>query len=103
MNLLDNAIKFSPEGSTVWVTVSSRGGEAILALTDQGPGIPPEHQEKVFDRFYRVDKARARSAGGYGLGLSIARQAVQFLGGRIDLDSVPGRGTTFRIVLPLRA
>jgi two-component system sensor histidine kinase SenX3 len=66
---------------------------------DQGPGIAPEHQEKIFERFYRVDKARSRASGGAGLGLSIARWAVERQGAHIELESEPGRGSLFRIVM----
>ena len=71
-----------------------------LTVRDSGVGIPPEHQERVFERFYRVDKSHSKASGGTGLGLSIVKHAVQSLGGRIDLDSVPGRGTTISVTLP---
>ena len=71
-----------------------------LTVRDSGIGIPPEHQERVFERFYRVDKSHSRESGGTGLGLSIVKHAVQSLGGIIDLDSIPGCGTTVSITLP---
>ena len=71
-----------------------------LTVRDSGVGIPPEHQERVFERFYRVDKSHSKASGGTGLGLSIVKHAVQSLGGRIDLDSVPGHGTTISVTLP---
>jgi heavy metal sensor kinase len=97
-NLVDNAIKYGPEGSRVTVAVSGRGDEATVAVTDQGQGIPAEHRERIFDRFYRVDPSRPR--GGAGLGLAIAKAAVEAHGGRVDVHSADGRGSTFRIVLP---
>ena len=100
MNLIDNAIKYSPVGGTVSVRVERSGDRCVLDVVDTGPGIPPEHRDKVFDRFYRVDKARSRDAGGSGLGLSIARWAVEAHGGGIELLSEIGKGCTFRITLP---
>ncbi len=102
MNLLDNAIKHSPPGSHVLVRVQSGGDkQASLEVIDQGPGIPSEHQPYVFDRFYRVDKARTREWGGAGLGLSITRWAVEVHGGDITLKSEEGQGSTFRVSLPV--
>ncbi|MBK8915092.1 MAG: heavy metal sensor histidine kinase [Phycisphaerales bacterium] len=101
INLLDNAIKYSPPGGSIDVSVSRDGTGCVqLSVSDAGPGIPPDQQALVFDRFYRVDKARSREAGGVGLGLSIARWAVEANGGRIELESQVGRGSRFRIVLP---
>jgi signal transduction histidine kinase len=74
----------------------------MVEVKDSGPGIPPEDAGKVFERFYRVDKARTRSEGGAGLGLSIARWAVQAHGGNIGLDSPPGGGCTFKVSLPAK-
>ena len=102
VNLLDNAIKYSPPGSRIVVRVQSEGnGQVFLEVVDQGTGIPTEHQPYVFDRFYRVDKARAREWGGTGLGLSITRWAVEAHGGTITLTSHKGHGSTFRVSLPL--
>src|SRR5438132_8404968 len=102
VNLLDNAIKYSPSGSHILVRVQSAGDkEAFLDVIDQGPGIPSEHQPHVFDRFYRVDKARTREWGGAGLGLSITRWAVEAHGGDISLKSEEGQGSTFRVSLPI--
>lgn len=100
LNLLDNAIKYSPENSPV--EVSLRYGEndsAILEVIDRGPGIPPQHREKIFQRFYRVDKGRSRDMGGSGLGLAIVRWAVEAQGGVIQLESKEGAGSSFRIIL----
>src|SRR5437660_6303418 len=102
VNLLDNAIKYSPTESRILVRVQSGGDKQVfLDVIDQGPGIPLEHQPYVFDRFYRVDKARTREWGGTGLGLSITRWAVEAHGGGITLKSKDGHGSTFRISLPL--
>ncbi|HKB16336.1 MAG TPA: ATP-binding protein, partial [Planctomycetota bacterium] len=103
INLVDNAIKYSPPGARIRVRVE-RGAEGpAVVVIDEGPGIPPEHHDRVFDRFYRVDTARSRELGGSGLGLSIARWAVEAHGGRIELESEEGRGSAFRIVLPARS
>ena len=100
-NLLANAIAHGPRGEPVRVVASRRGADAVLAFVDAGVGIAPEHHAKIFERFYRTDPARARATGGAGLGLSIARWAVQAHAGRIELTSAPGHGSTFSIVLPL--
>ena len=100
MNLIDNAIKYSPVGGTVRVRVDRKGDRCLLDVIDTGPGIPPEHHDKVFDRFYRLDKARSRDAGGSGLGLSIARWAAEAHDGSIELFSEMDKGSTFRITLP---
>jgi heavy metal sensor kinase len=99
-NLLDNAIKYTPEGGTVRVELGQRGRTALVSVRDTGVGIPPEHLHRVFDRFYRVDKARTRVQGGTGLGLSIAQKVVTDHGGRIELASTPGQGTTCTVILP---
>jgi heavy metal sensor kinase len=100
-NLLDNAIKYTPEGGEVEARVEARDGQARTTIRDTGVGIPPEHLPHVFDRFYRVDKARSREQGGTGLGLSITRSIVNAHGGHVELDSTPGRGTTCTLTLPL--
>jgi signal transduction histidine kinase len=99
LNLLDNAIKHSPEEAAIEVVVGRAGADAILEVVDNGPGIAPEHLPHVFERFYRADQARARSSGGAGLGLAIARWAVEANGGRIEVESAVHRGSVFRIVL----
>jgi heavy metal sensor kinase len=101
LNLLDNALKYTPAGGTVEVRAERRGGSVVATVRDTGEGIPPEHLPRVFDRFYRVDKARSREQGGTGLGLSIARSIVTAHGGSIDLTSRPAQGTTCTITLPL--
>ncbi|OGB14397.1 MAG: hypothetical protein A3E23_12125 [Burkholderiales bacterium RIFCSPHIGHO2_12_FULL_65_48] len=103
VNILDNAIKYTPSGGQVTLRVARTGSEVTLEIADSGPGIPPEHHGKVFDRFYRVDAARNRAEGGFGLGLAIARQAVEIHGGRIEIAGSPDKGSVFRIVLPLLA
>ena len=102
VNLLDNAIKYAPSASRILVRVQLGANKQVfLDVVDQGPGIRSEHQPHVFDRFYRVDKARTREWGGTGLGLSITRWAIEAHGGGITLKSEEGRGSTFRISLPL--
>ena len=96
-NLLDNAIKYTPPGGRVEVIVEAG---PVVAVRDTGIGIPPEHLPHVFERFYRVDKARSRGEGGTGLGLSIARSIVVAHGGRIDISSVEGQGTKCTVRLP---
>jgi two-component system, OmpR family, heavy metal sensor histidine kinase CusS len=101
LNLLDNALKYTPPGGAVATRLRRQGDEAVVEVSDTGVGIAPEHQPRVFDRFYRVDKARSRAEGGTGLGLSIARGIVLAYGGTIGLASEPGRGTTVTVALPL--
>lgn len=102
VNLIDNAVKYSPPGGSIWVRAETASpNEAVVEVKDSGPGIAPEHRSKIFERFYRVDRARSREAGGAGLGLSIVRWAVEANGGKIELDSEEGQGSTFRIRLPL--
>ncbi|MDD5285514.1 MAG: ATP-binding protein [Desulfuromonadaceae bacterium] len=101
INLLDNAIKYTPLNGEIRVVVGTTPeGEALLEVIDNGPGIPPEHHDKIFDRFYRVDKGRSREVGGTGLGLSIARWAVEVNNGRLEFESKVGCGSGFRILLP---
>jgi heavy metal sensor kinase len=99
-NLLDNAIKYTPPGGTVAIRCGRRGRDAVVTVHDTGRGIPPEHLPRVFDRFYRVDRARSREEGGTGLGLSIAQSIVASHGGQIELASTPGQGTTCTVTLP---
>jgi signal transduction histidine kinase len=100
--LVDNATKYTPPGGVVSLSLSRQGGWAHLSVADTGVGIPPEDVPHIFDRFYRVDKARGRAQGGSGLGLSIAKWIAQAHGGGIDVTSEMGEGTTFTIKLPLR-
>ena len=101
INLIDNAVKYSPGGSTVRVTLESDDDDLVIAVRDEGPGIPREHVVRLFERFYRVDKARSRDLGGTGLGLAIVKHIAQAHGGRVTVDSAVGAGSTFRIYLPL--
>ncbi len=102
VNLLDNAVKYSPDGTTVRVTAVPDDDEVVIAVSDEGQGVSREHLPRLFERFYRVDKARSRDLGGTGLGLSIVKHVTQVHGGRVSVDSVVGRGSTFRIHLPRR-
>ena len=105
-NLLDNAIKYSAfradggAGATVWVRARREGGDAVLEVEDRGIGIPEDHQDRIFERFYRVDRARSRLSGGTGLGLAIVRHVALNHGGTVELDSTPGLGSIFRLRLP---
>ena len=101
-NLLSNAIKFTPEGGRVNMRLGVEGPNAVLTVEDTGIGIAPEDQGRIFERFYRVDKARARQLGGTGLGLSIVKHVALAHGGNVSLKSAPGRGSTFRVQIPLR-
>jgi two-component system, OmpR family, phosphate regulon sensor histidine kinase PhoR len=100
VNLLDNAIKYSPAGSPIRVTAEATGGEVVIAVIDQGPGIEAEHLPRIFERFYRTDKARSRNLGGTGLGLAIVKHAAVAQGGRVSVQSTIGAGSTFRVHLP---
>jgi len=96
INIIDNAVKYSPVGGTIHVRVyGEQAGIIRLEVVDSGPGIAPEHADKIFNRFYRVDNSRSRQAGGTGLGLAIAQWAVRVHGGDIQLISAPGSGCTF--------
>lgn len=100
-NLVDNAIKYSPKVGKIRVTVKQEGKTAVLEVMDNGPGIPQKDQAHIFDRFYRVDRARSRDTGGNGLGLSIVHQAVLMHGGSVSVKSEEGKGSTFRVELPM--
>ena len=100
-NLIANAIQYSPESSRVGVGLTRRDATVEIAVTDQGPGIPEDEHERVFERFFRSDPARSRNTGGSGLGLAIAKHAIANHGGSIRIWSKPGSGSTFTIVLPL--
>ena len=100
-NILDNAIKYTQPGGVIRLRLVRSGRNAVLTIADNGPGIPKEDQAHIFDRFYRVDKARSRDTGGTGLGLSIVHQFVLMHGGNITVDSAEGNGTTFTIELPM--
>ena len=102
VNLIDNAVKYSPEGSEVSVSLEQADDEIVIRVADHGPGIPREHLTRLFERFYRVDKARSRDLGGTGLGLSIVKHIAQVHGGRVSVESTLGRGSTFSVYLPRR-
>ena len=102
-NLVDNAIRYNREGGEVRVRAREEGGETVIEVEDTGEGIPAAHLDRIFERFYRVDPHRSREKGGTGLGLAIVKHAASQLGGRVTVESQPGRGSTFRIHLPRRA
>jgi signal transduction histidine kinase len=102
VNLIDNAVKYSPVKGSILVRVANSDETAVIEVQDSGLGIPAEHRSRIFDRFYRVDKARTRAEGGTGLGLSIAQWAVAAHGGTIEVQCDPGSGSIFRIRLPKR-
>ncbi len=101
LNILDNAIKYAPPNSSIVVEIKSDGQQVRISVADQGKGIPQKHREKIFGRFYRVDKARSRALGGSGLGLAIALWAVQVQGGAIEVQDNQPSGAIFTIVLPI--
>jgi two-component system phosphate regulon sensor histidine kinase PhoR len=100
LNLLDNGIKYTPAGGSVTVKLVAGPPEVRIVVSDTGVGIPAEAAPHVFERFYRVERARSREDGGSGLGLAIARWVAEAHGGEIKLTSSPGRGTTFTVSLP---
>lgn len=100
-NLMENAFKYTQEGGQIRVRLIRSGRDAVLTVTDNGPGIPKEDQSHIFDRFYRVDKARSRETGGTGLGLSIVHQMVLMHGGSVSVESEEGHGATFTVELPI--
>jgi two-component system, OmpR family, phosphate regulon sensor histidine kinase PhoR len=103
LNLLDNALKYNRPGGSVILRLSQDGPDVLLEVCDTGIGIPPDSIPRIFERFYRVDKGRAREEGGTGLGLAIVKHVAQAHGGQVDVESHAGRGTTFRVRLPLEA
>ena len=99
-NLCDNGVKYNVEGGSVSVRVGTEDGKAVVSVADTGIGIAPEHRERIFERFYRVDKSHSKASGGTGLGLSIVKHAVQYHHGTVELQSEEGKGTTICILLP---
>ena len=99
-NLMDNAIKYTPENGSVHVCLKQEGDNLLWKVRDNGIGIPEEDQEHIFERFYRVDKARGRETGGTGLGLSIVKQMVKMHDGTIEVHSDPGKGSEFVVTFP---
>jgi two-component system phosphate regulon sensor histidine kinase PhoR len=102
INLIDNAIKYSSGKSKVWVSASNEDEELVLQVRDKGIGIPAEHHERIFERFYRIDRSRSREVGGTGLGLSIVRHIALLHKGKAEVESHAGEGSTFRIRIPFR-
>ncbi|MDL1959254.1 MAG: cell wall metabolism sensor histidine kinase WalK [Deltaproteobacteria bacterium] len=100
VNLIDNAIKYSSEESAIWIDALQRENETLISVRDQGCGIEKKHLPRLFERFYRVDKARSRQLGGTGLGLAIVKHIAQAHGGHVTVESIPGKGSTFSIHLP---
>ena len=100
MNLFENAAKYSPKPARIQITISQQAEYIIIAVADQGIGIPVEDQEQIFERFYTVDKAHSQKMGGSGLGLSIVKTIVEKHGGTISLMSTPGKGSTFTMIFP---
>ena len=99
-NLIDNAVKFNREGGSVRVTYAPDGRNDVIAVTDTGEGISNDHLQRIFERFYRTDRARSREIGGTGLGLAIVKHLARLHGGEISVTSTPGKGSTFFIELP---
>jgi signal transduction histidine kinase len=101
LNLLDNAIRYSPAGTPITLSLDCSGGSITIDVIDRGPGIPASQQEKVFERFYRIDEARSRTTGGSGLGLSIAKSVLRSQNASLLLTSQEGKGCVFHIELPV--
>src|SRR5262249_38132433 len=102
LNLVGNAIKFTDAGE-VRVSAKASNGHFAVSVTDTGPGIPEEHQSRIFEQFHQVDSSDRKKKGGTGLGLAIAKQIIEMHGGRIWVESTVGRGSTFQMELPVRA
>lgn len=101
LNLMSNGVKYTEKGGKVDTTVRLKDNQVVIAVQDNGIGIPTEAQSRVFERFYRVDKGRARKNGGTGLGLAIVKHITQLYGGTVSLESEVGKGSTFTVTLPL--
>ena len=99
MSLVQNAIRYSPPGRPIRLRASDRDASIVVEVADEGPGIAPEHHSRIFERFYRVDKARSRAEGGAGLGLAIVKTVVERMRGAVGVESEPGRGSVFRVRL----
>ena len=99
-NLCDNAIKYNHTGGSVTIDISAQDGQPKLSVADTGIGIPKEHQDRVFERFYRVDKSHSKEIGGTGLGLSIVKHGAQYHGAQVKMESEPGIGTTITLEFP---
>ena len=101
-NLLDNALKYTQRGGRIRLAATRQDDEVIISVADNGPGIPDADLPRIFERFYRADKARSREMGGTGLGLSIVKHIAQMHGGRVEAESKLGEGTTIRVILPVQ-
>ncbi len=97
---MENGVKYNEPGGRVSVAVAAEGADMTITVSDTGIGIPPEAQERIFERFYRVDRGRARKNGGTGLGLAIVKHICQLYGGSVSLKSEPGKGSVFTVRLP---
>ena len=100
INLIENALRYS-NGKSITLSVTQNGANAVLTVKDDGIGIAPEHHDRLFERFYRVDKSRSRELGGTGLGLAIVKHIALIHNGKAEIISSPGKGAEFRITLPL--
>jgi signal transduction histidine kinase len=100
-NLLDNAVRYTPAGGSIKAELSAENGDALLRISDSGEGIPTRDLGRVFERFYRVDSARARATGGTGLGLAIVKHVIESHGGSVEVESELGVGSTFVVHLPV--
>ena len=100
-NLLDNAVNYSDQESDVLISVAISDAEIVISVQDHGPGIPKEHHARLFERFYRADRARSRKLGGTGLGLAIVKHIAHAHGGRVSVESTQGKGSIFSLHLPL--
>jgi signal transduction histidine kinase len=103
VNLVDNAIKYSPDGGDVAIKLDSVNGECLIEVADEGLGIPSSERERIFEKFYRLDPQQSRGVGGSGLGLYICRELVERMNGRLEVESEPGRGSRFTVRLPASA
>jgi two-component system phosphate regulon sensor histidine kinase PhoR len=101
VNLLDNAVNYSKASSTVWLEAVQEDATVVIRVRDEGIGIPQQHLSRIFERFYRVDKARSREHGGTGLGLAIVKHIMEAHQGHVTLESALGRGSTFTLHLPV--
>jgi two-component system phosphate regulon sensor histidine kinase PhoR len=101
LNLVDNAVKYAGDGGEVSVRLRRAPGAVALAIADHGSGIAPEEQRRIFERFYRATSARARNVRGSGIGLALVKHIAEAHGGRVEVDSTPGRGSTFTVYIPV--